>query len=104
MQQGVPDSPATATRVGDDGRKPAAAAPRNRQHPVDTTARQPAPLNGADLIPAGRQSGVGELRLSNHTGLEAVFQLVSERVTRRVVYVAPNGSVIAAAFPSLGPN
>ena len=99
VRQSGPDSPATPARAGDDGRKTPVAAPRIRQRPLDTQVRQPAPLNGADLIPVGRQSGVGELRLSNHTGLEAVFQLVSERVTRRVVYVAPNGSVTVRSIP-----
>ena len=99
VRQSVPDSPAATAHVGDDGRKPPGAAPRNRKPPVATTAHQPAPLNGADLIPVGRQSGVGELRLSNHTGLEAVFQLVSERRTRRAVYVAPNGSVTLRSIP-----
>ena len=99
VRQSVPDSPATTARVGDDGRKPPGAAPRNRKPLVNTTARQPAPLNGADLIPVGRQSGAGEFRLSNHTGLEAVFQLVSERRTRRAVYVAPNGSVTLRSIP-----
>ena len=99
VRQSVPDSPATTPRVGDDGRKPPGAAPRNRKPLVNTTARQPAPLNGADLIPVGRQSGAGEFRLSNHTGLEAVFQLVSERRTRRAVYVAPNGSVTLRSIP-----
>ena len=98
VQQSVPDSPVATARVGDDGRK-VAVAPRYRQRPVATTAHQAAPLNGADLIPVGRQSGVGELRLSNHTGLEAVFQLVSERRTRRAVYVAPNGSVTLQSIP-----
>ena len=37
--------------------------------------------------------------MSNHTGLEAVLQLVNERRTRRAVYVAPNGSVTLRLIP-----
>jgi hypothetical protein len=99
VRQSVPDSPATTAGDVGDGRKPPGAAPRNRKPPVDTTALQPAPQNGADLIPVGRQSGAGEFRLSNHTGLEAVFQLVSEHRTRRAVYVVPDGSVTLRSIP-----
>ena len=99
MRQSVLDSPAAASQVRDDGRKPPAVAPRNHKRTVDTTAPQPPPLNGADLIPVERQSGVGELRLSNHTGLEAVFQLVSDRRVRRAVYVAANGNVTLRSIP-----
>jgi hypothetical protein len=99
VRQSVPDSADTPARVADDAPKPPGATPRNRKPPADTTAHQPAPLNGADLIPVGRQSGAGEFRLSNHTGLEAVFQLVSERRTWRAVYVAPNGSVTLRSIP-----
>ena len=99
VRQSVPDSQAAASQVRDDGRKPPAVAPRNHKRTVDTTAPQPPPLNGADLIPVERQSGVGELRLSNHTGLEAVFQLVSDRRVRRAVYVAANGNVTLRSIP-----
>jgi hypothetical protein len=97
----APDSAAAVTRVGADGRTPPADAPRNRgsKRPAAAEGHQAAPLNGADLIPAGRQSGAGELRLSNHTGLEAVVKLVSESHTRRAVYVAPNGSVTLRSIP-----
>jgi hypothetical protein len=99
VQPSVPDSPATAVRVPEDVGKPLAVAPRSRQRPVETTTHLAAPLNGADLIPTGRQLGVGELRLSNHTTLEAVFQLVSGRHTWRAVYVVPNGSVTLRSIP-----
>ena len=98
VRQNGPDSPAAGVRVV-DSRKVAAAIPRNRPHPVAATGHQAAPLNGADLIAVARQSGAGELRLSNHTGLEAVFQLVSEGRTRRAVYLAPNGSVTLRSIP-----
>jgi hypothetical protein len=99
VQPSVPDAPATAAKVGDDGGAPIAVAPRNRKRPAATTPHPAAPLNGADLMPTGGQSGAGELRLSNHTGLEAVFQLVSGRRTWRAVYVAPNGSVTLRSIP-----
>jgi hypothetical protein len=98
VQPSVPNSPATAVRVPEDGSKPLAVAPRKRKRPVETT-HLAAPLNGADLIPAGRQSGVGEFRLSNHTTLAAVFQLVSGRRTWRAVYVVPNGTVTLRSIP-----
>jgi hypothetical protein len=99
VRPSVPESPDTAARVRDDGGKPPAVAPRNRKRPVEITTHQAAPLNGADLIVTGRQSGAGELRLSNHTGLEAVFKLVSGRRTWRAVYVVPNGSVTLRSIP-----
>ena len=93
-------SPSIAPADG-EGRKLPVHAPGSgslKRHAADT-AQQPPPPNGADLIPPERQSGAGELHLSNHTGLEAVFKLVSGRLTRRAVYVAPNGSVTVRSIP-----
>jgi hypothetical protein len=84
---GIPKKPVDARRKDD------------RKRPVALIAYQAPPPNGTDLIPDGRQSGAGELRLSNRTGLAAVFKLVSDRRTRRAVYVAPNGKVTLRSIP-----
>jgi hypothetical protein len=96
-----PDAPAAVPSVNGDGLKPPVHAPMrgNVRRPAAAAAHEPPPPNGADLIATGRQSGAGELHLSNHTGLEAVFKLVSDRRTRRAVYVVPNGSVTLRAIP-----
>ncbi|MEO8373092.1 MAG: J domain-containing protein [Candidatus Solibacter sp.] len=91
-------SQATAVRREDSGKAPAAAH-RSSKRPVESSTHTAAPSNGTELIRAGRQSGAGELRVTNHTGLEAVFQLVSENRVRRAVYVAPNGSVTLRSIP-----
>ena len=99
LRPSVPDTTGIATPLDEAVRKPAAIVPRDRKRPVDVPAHRAPPRNGADLISVGHQSGVGELRLSNHTGLEAVFQLVSEGRTRRAVYLASNGSVTLRSIP-----
>ncbi len=57
------------------------------------------PASGTDLLPAGR-GGAGELRLSNHSDLEAIVKLVNRnRGIVRAVYIAPNSS---ATIRSIG--
>jgi hypothetical protein len=103
VRYSAPNSPAAVARAGDEVRKlPFATPPTNgnRKRPTAANAvRQPAPLNGTELLAAGRQTGAGEFHLSNHTELEAVFKLASERVTRRAVYLAPGGSVTLRSIP-----
>src|SRR5271157_418244 len=73
-------------------RKPPAA-----QQAQKTVA--PPPASGTDLLPAGR-GGAGELRLSNHSDLEAIVELVGRnRTIVRAVYIAPNSS---ATIQSIG--
>lgn len=70
-----------------------------RAEPQGQRTGAPAPASGADLLPAGR-GGAGELRLSNHSDLEAIVKLVSRGgTTVRAVYIAPNSS---ATIHSIG--
>jgi hypothetical protein len=66
---------------------------------ADVAMFQTAPFNSAEPLPAWRQAGAGELRVSNHTGQEAVFRLVSEHHTHKTVYVAPDGIVTLPSIP-----
>jgi len=94
-----PDSTAPVTGAEGDDRKPAARPSLlDRKQPTPAIPRQPPP-NGAEWITNLRQSGVGELRVSNHTALEAVFKLVKDRRMLRAVYVAPQESVTLRSIP-----
>ena len=94
-----PESTVSVTAAAGDDRKPAARTSLlDRKQLKPAVPHQPPP-NGAELIANLRQSGVGELRVSNHTGLEAVFKLVKDRRVLRAVYVAPQGSVTLRSIP-----
>ncbi len=95
------DSPARDAPAGADVRKPAEHTPRDRatKHSTAGTAPQETPANGADLIQTAHQWGAGRLQVSNHTGLEAIVELVSGNHTRRAVYVAPDGSITLRSIP-----
>jgi hypothetical protein len=73
-----------------------------RKPPAEPHAQEtavPPPASGTDLLPAGR-GGAGELRLTNHSDLEAIVKLVSRsRTMVRAVYIAPNSS---ATIRSIG--
>lgn len=101
MRYSAPNSAAADARAVDDVRKPPVATPMNgnRKRLTADPAPQPAPRNGAELLATAGQSGAGEFHLSNHTELEAVFKLASDRVARRVVYLAPGGSVTLRSIP-----
>jgi hypothetical protein len=90
---------APEARVASD---PAPHIRPERKPPAEPQAQRtgaPAPASGTDLLPAGR-GGAGELRLSNHSDLEAIVKLVSRgRITARAVYIAPNSS---ATIHSIG--
>lgn len=91
VRHGFPKSPAATDRkMAQEG---------NRKYSVATTTPQVPPPNGTELISAGNRTGVGELRLSNHTVREVVFELVSNRLIRRAVYVAPNESATLRFIP-----
>jgi hypothetical protein len=59
-----------------------------------TTSRQTPLASGTELIGAGRSPGVGYLRLANHTDLEAIVKVVSNRTALRAIYIKPNASAI----------
>ena len=90
---------APEARVASD---PASHIRPQRKPPAEPQAQEtaaPPPASGTDLLPAGR-GGAGELRLSNHSDLEAIVKLVSRnRTTVRAVYIAPNSS---ATIHSIG--
>jgi len=90
---------APEARVASD---PAPHIRSQRKPPAEPQAQEtaaPPPASGTDLLPAGR-GGAGELRLSNHSDLEAIVTLVSRnRITMRAVYIAPNSS---ATIHSIG--
>jgi hypothetical protein len=93
----MPDPTVTAPVVAAD-----APIPDNKPAPQARAVKRPdgagepqAPLaNGTDLIPAGRLTGVGDLRVGNRTDREAVLRMVSDAgATVRALYAAPGGTV-----------
>jgi len=81
-------SPATA-----DIRKSSAVGARNHSRPI-TEAKPLQLASGTELIEANRSRAPGYLRLANHTKLEAIVKVVSDRMTRRAVYIRPGESAV----------
>jgi len=74
-------------------RKTPSVGARSQSHPVAQS--QPVQLaNGTELIDAGRAGRPGYLRVANQTNLEALVRVVSDRTTRRAIYVRPGESAV----------
>jgi hypothetical protein len=54
--------------------------------------------SGTELIATGRSSAAGELRLINHTNLEAIATVVTNRTAMRAVYITPHESAIIGSI------
>jgi hypothetical protein len=82
-----PSPPVTGSRK--DPGKGSANQPRSA-----TESQAPQLASGTELIDAGRSRAPGTLKLANHTNLEAIVRVVSDRSTRRAVYIRPGESAV----------
>jgi hypothetical protein len=87
----MPEAPSQPTG---ELRKSQERRPRVTARPLPAPPEQPHLASGSELIHAGRSSGAGYLRLSNHTNLEAIVKVVGNRSTLRAIYIRPNENAI----------